>query len=123
LGWRTKNLSSSNSSKLSAARRGLPGQFIELNCSAIPEQLVESELFGHERGAFSNAREQKRGLVELADGGTLFLDEIGHLRAGVQAKLLKFVESFEFRRVGGTKVLRVDCRLVAAAHQPCGTSA
>ena len=99
------------------------GPFIELNCSAIPEQLVESELFGHERGAFSDAREQKRGLVELADGGTLFLDEIGDLPGGVQAKLLKFVESFEFRRVGGTKVLRVDCRLVAATHQPLETSA
>ena len=81
------------------------GPFIELNCSAIPETLVESELFGHERGAFSDAREQKRGLVELADGGTLFLDEIGDLPATAQAKLLKFVESREFRRLGGTKVL------------------
>jgi DNA-binding NtrC family response regulator len=94
------------------------GPFIELNCSTIPEQLVESELFGHERGAFSDAREQKRGLVELADGGTLFLDEIGDLPASAQAKLLKFVESFEFRRVGGTKLLHVDCRVVAATHQP-----
>jgi two-component system, NtrC family, response regulator AtoC len=94
------------------------GPFIELNCSTIPEQLVESELFGHERGAFSDAREQKRGLVELADGGTLFLDEVGDLPTSAQAKLLKFVESFEFRRVGGTKLLRVDCRVIAATHQP-----
>jgi len=99
------------------------GPFIELNCSAIPEQLVESELFGHERGAFSDAREQKRGLVELADGGTLFLDEIGDLPASAQAKLLKFVESFDFRRVGGTKLLHVDCRVVAATHQSLEDSA
>jgi DNA-binding NtrC family response regulator len=93
------------------------GPFIELNCSAFPESLVESELFGHERGAFSDAREQKRGLVELAEGGTLFLDEIGDLPAAAQAKLLKFVESREFRRLGGTKLLTVDCRVVAATHR------
>jgi two-component system, NtrC family, response regulator AtoC len=93
------------------------GPFIELNCSAIPESLIESELFGHERGAFSDAREQKRGLVELAEGGTLFLDEIGDMPAAAQAKVLKFVESREFRRVGGTKVLCVGCRLVAATHR------
>jgi two-component system, NtrC family, response regulator AtoC len=93
------------------------GPFIELNCSAIPESLVESELFGHERGAFSDAREQKRGLVELADGGTLFLDEIGDLPGPAQAKLLRFVESREFRRVGGTRLLSVDCRVIAATHQ------
>jgi two-component system, NtrC family, response regulator AtoC len=93
------------------------GPFVELNCSAIPENLVESELFGHERGAFSDARDQKRGLVELADGGTLFLDEVGDLPASAQAKLLKFVEDFEFRRLGGTKILNVDCRVVAATHR------
>jgi two-component system response regulator AtoC len=93
------------------------GPFIELNCSAFPEALVESELFGHERGAFSDAREMKRGLVELAESGTLFLDEIGDLPAPAQAKLLKFVESREFRRLGGTKVLTVDCRVVAATHR------
>jgi len=96
------------------------GPFVELNCSAIPETLIESELFGHERGAFSDARDQKRGLVELADGGTLFLDEIGDLPAAAQAKLLRFTESFEFRRVGGTKVLTVDCRIVAATHRALG---
>ncbi|MEB2284620.1 MAG: hypothetical protein B6D46_00565 [Polyangiaceae bacterium UTPRO1] len=93
------------------------GPFVELNCSTIPESLVESELFGHERGAFSDAREQKRGLVELADGGTLFLDEIGDLPTPAQAKLLRFLECFEFRRVGGTKLLSVDCRVVAATHR------
>ena len=93
------------------------GPFIDLNCSAIPESLIESELFGHERGAFSDAREQKRGLVELADEGTLFLDEIGDLPPPAQAKLLRFVESREFRRLGGTAVQRVDCRLVTATHQ------
>jgi DNA-binding NtrC family response regulator len=93
------------------------GPFVELNCSALPEQLVESELFGHERGAFSDAREQKKGLVELADGGTLFLDEIGDLAPAAQAKLLKFVETKELRRVGGTRTLKVDCRIVAATHR------
>jgi len=93
------------------------GPFIDLNCSAIPESLVESELFGHERGAFSDAREQKRGLVELADEGTLFLDEIGDLPPAAQAKLLKFIERCEFRRLGGTALLSVDCRMVAATHQ------
>lgn len=93
------------------------GPFVELNCSAIPENLVESELFGHERGAFSDAREQKRGLVELADGGTLFLDEVGDLPGPAQAKLLKFVETFEFRRLGGTRTISVDCRVVAATHR------
>ena len=98
------------------------GPFIDLNCSAIPEALVESELFGHERGAFSDAHEQKRGLVELADDGTLFLDEIGDLPAPAQAKLLKFVERQEFRRVGGTTLHTVDCRMIAATHQRLETT-
>jgi DNA-binding NtrC family response regulator len=102
---------------LHASSSRAQGPFIELNCSAIPEPLLESELFGHERGAFSDARQQKHGLVELADGGTLFLDEVGDLPASAQTKLLKFIESLEFRRVGGTKVLTVDCRVVAATHQ------
>jgi DNA-binding NtrC family response regulator len=102
---------------LHAASARSQGPFVDLNCSALPEHLVESELFGHERGAFSDAREQKRGLVELADGGTLFLDEIGDLAAAAQAKLLKFVETKEFRRVGGNKQLKVDCRIVAATHR------
>ena len=93
------------------------GPFIELNCSAIPENLIESELFGHERGAFSDARERKLGLVELADSGTLFLDEIGDLSAAAQAKLLTFLEQRAFRRVGATAVRRVDTRIVAATNR------
>jgi DNA-binding NtrC family response regulator len=93
------------------------GPFVELNASAIPETLVESELFGHERGAFSDARERKLGLVEIADGGTLFLDEVGDLGAAAQAKLLTFVESLTFRRVGGTAARAVDVRVVAATNR------
>jgi two-component system response regulator AtoC len=93
------------------------GPFVELNCSAMPENLVESELFGHERGAFSDAREKKLGLVEVADGGTLFLDEIGDLGAAAQAKLLTFLESRTFRRVGATSVRRVNVRVVAATNR------
>jgi DNA-binding NtrC family response regulator len=93
------------------------GPFVELNCSAVPENLAESELFGHERGAFSDARERKLGLVEVADGGTLFLDEIGDLGAPLQAKLLTFLEQRSFRRVGATAVRRVDTRIVAATHR------
>jgi two-component system, NtrC family, response regulator AtoC len=93
------------------------GPFVELNCSAIPENLVESELFGHERGAFSDARERKLGLVEVADGGTLFLDEVGDLGAPAQAKLLTFLESRTFRRVGATSVRRVAARVVAATNR------
>ena len=93
------------------------GPFVELNASAIPEHLVESELFGHERGAFSDARERKLGLVEVADGGTLFLDEIGDLAAPAQAKLLSFVEQRTFRRLGATVARSVDVRLVAATHR------
>lgn len=96
------------------------GPFVELNCSAIPETLVESELFGHERGAFSDARERKLGLVEVADGGTLFLDEVGDLGAAAQAKLLTFIEQRTFRRVGGTTVRRVDVRIVAATNRNLG---
>jgi DNA-binding NtrC family response regulator len=93
------------------------GQFVELNAAAIPETLVESELFGHERGAFSDARERKLGLVEVADGGTLFLDEIGDLGPGPQAKLLTFLDSFTFRRIGATATRTVDVRLVAATNR------
>jgi len=98
------------------------GPFVELNCSAIPENLVESELFGHERGAFSDARERKLGLVEIADGGTLFLDEIGDLGPGAQAKLLTFLEQRTFRRVGATAVRRVDARVVAATNRDLGAA-
>jgi two-component system response regulator AtoC len=93
------------------------GPFVELNCSAIPEALVESELFGHERGAFSDARERKLGLVEIADGGTLFLDEVGDLGGPAQAKLLTFLEQRTFRRVGATATRHVDIRIVAATNR------
>ncbi len=94
------------------------GPFVELNASAIPDTLVESELFGHERGAFSDAREPKAGLVEVAEGGTLFLDEVGDLAAAPQAKLLSFLESLSFRRLGSTELRTVDVRIVAATNQP-----
>ena len=93
------------------------GPFVELNCSAIPESLVESELFGHERGAFSDARERKLGLCEVADGGTLFLDEIGDLGQAAQAKLLTFIEHRTFRRLGSTATKRVEARIVAATNR------
>ncbi|HEY8924090.1 MAG TPA: sigma-54 dependent transcriptional regulator, partial [Polyangia bacterium] len=96
------------------------GPFVELNCSAIPESLVESELFGHERGAFSDARERKLGLVEIADSGTLFLDEVGDLGSAAQAKLLTFLEQRTFRRVGATATRHVDVRIVAATNRDLG---
>ena len=91
--------------------------FVNITCSAIPEQLLESELFGHERGAFTDARSQKRGLFETADGGTVFLDEIGEMTPALQAKLLRFLEEKSFKRVGGLSDLRVDVRVVAATHR------
>lgn len=96
------------------------GPFVELNCSAVPDALLESEFFGHERGAFSDARERKLGLVEVADGGTLFLDEIGDLSSSAQAKLLTFLEGRTFRRVGSTTQRRVDTRIVAATNRDLG---
>jgi DNA-binding NtrC family response regulator len=91
--------------------------FVNITCSALPEQLLESELFGHERGAFTDARQQKRGLLETADGGTLFLDEIGEMTPGLQAKLLRFLEERTFKRVGGLNDIRVDVRVVAATNR------
>jgi PAS domain S-box-containing protein len=90
--------------------------FLELNCASLGPQLAESELFGHERGAFTSAASQKRGLVEAADGGTLFLDEIGELPAGAQAQLLTFLDARRFRRVGGTRSLTADVRVIAATN-------
>jgi len=92
-------------------------QFVNITCSALPEQLLESELFGHERGAFTDARQQKRGLFEAADGGTLFLDEIGEMTLGLQSKLLRFLEEKSFKRVGGLSDIRVDVRVVAATNR------
>jgi two-component system response regulator AtoC len=91
--------------------------FVELNCAAIAEGLLESELFGHERGAFTDAKESKRGLFELADGGTLFLDEIGELSQALQTKLLRVLETMRFRRVGGTRDLSADVRVIAATNR------
>jgi two-component system, NtrC family, response regulator AtoC len=91
--------------------------FMNITCSALPEQLLESELFGHERGAFTDARMQKRGLLETADGGTVFLDEIGEMTPGLQAKLLRFLEEKSFKRVGGSHDIRVDVRVVASTNR------
>jgi two-component system response regulator AtoC len=91
--------------------------FIELNCASIPPQMLEAELFGYERGAFTDARERKYGLIEAAEGGTLFLDEIGELDIGVQTKLLKVLEEKKVRRLGGLREHRIDFRVVAATNQ------
>jgi len=93
------------------------GPWITLNCSALPEGLMESEVFGHERGAFTDAKQMKKGLLELADGGTLFLDEIGDLSLALQPKLLRVLETQSFRRVGGQKEIKVDVRFVSATHR------
>jgi DNA-binding NtrC family response regulator len=90
--------------------------FVDVNCTAIPDTLLESELFGHEAGAFTDARTAKPGLFELADGGTLFLDEIGHLPLPLQGKLLRVLEERTLRRVGGTKTIAFDVRVIAATH-------
>jgi transcriptional regulator with GAF, ATPase, and Fis domain len=91
--------------------------FLRLNCAALSESLVDSELFGHEKGAFSGAVANKRGLIEMADGGTLFLDEVGELPLSTQAKLLRVLEQKEFFRVGGVEVRKVDLRLLAATNR------
>jgi DNA-binding NtrC family response regulator len=98
-----------------SARRDKP--FVVINCSAIPDALFESELFGHHRGAFTGAVERRLGLVEAADGGTLFLDEIGEMSPMVQSKLLRTLESGEIRRVGENRTTRVDVRVVAATNK------
>ncbi len=97
-------------------RRDKP--FVELNCAALPANLLESELFGHERGAFTDARERKLGLVETAEGGTLFLDEIGDMDLALQAKLLKLLEEKTVRRIGSVREQKVNVRIVAATHRP-----
>ena len=98
-----------------SARRD--GPFLEINCAAIPDHLLESELFGHERGAFTDARERKIGLIEAADGGTLFLDEIGEANPTIQAKLLKVLEEQRFRRLGSVREQHVNIRVIAATNQ------
>lgn len=96
-------------------RAGKP--FIEVNCAAIPQELIESELFGHEKGSFTGAFEKKNGKFELADGGTLFLDEIGDMSLQTQAKVLRVIETQEFQRVGGNKNINVDVRIIAATNK------
>jgi two-component system response regulator AtoC len=91
--------------------------FMNITCSALPETILESELFGHERGAFTDARQQKRGLFESADGGTVFLDEIGEMAPSLQAKLLRVLEEKTFKRVGGVADIRVDVRVIAATNR------
>jgi two-component system response regulator AtoC len=91
--------------------------FMEINCGSLPEQLLESELFGHERGAFTDAKTQKRGLFELADGGTVFLDEVGEMSLTIQVKLLRVMERMTFKRVGGTRDIKVDLRIISATNR------
>jgi len=99
----------------SSNRKNFP--FVTINCAAIPETLIESELFGHEKGAFTNAIERKLGRFEVAHQGTLFLDEIGELSLSTQAKILRFLEEREFTRVGGSKTIKVDVRLITATNK------
>jgi two-component system nitrogen regulation response regulator NtrX len=93
------------------------GPFVKVNCAAIPTELIESELFGHERGAFTGATSARRGKFELADGGTLFLDEVGDLHASSQAKLLRVLQEGEFHRVGGERAIRVSVRVISATNR------
>ncbi|MCK4304839.1 MAG: sigma-54-dependent Fis family transcriptional regulator [Candidatus Eisenbacteria sp.] len=93
------------------------GPFVDINCSAVPDHLLESELFGHEKGAFTDAKSQKEGLFETANGGTVFLDEVSEMPPKLQAKLLKVLEAKTFRRVGGTQPIRVDIRILAATNR------
>jgi DNA-binding NtrC family response regulator len=97
--------------------RRADGPFIKLNCAAIPSELIESELFGHEKGAFTGATQQRRGKFELADGGTLFLDEVGDMNPSAQAKVLRVLQENELERVGGGETIKVDVRVIAATNK------
>jgi DNA-binding NtrC family response regulator len=96
--------------------------FMEINCASLPETLLESELFGHEKGAFTDAKSQKRGLLELADKGTLFLDEVGEMNLSTQVKLLRVLERMTFKRVGGVKDISVDVRIISATNKQLAKS-
>lgn len=98
-----------------SARRGKP--FVEIGCSAIPEHLIESELFGYEKGAFTDAKSSKRGLIEMAEGGTVFFDEIGDMPYAMQSKVLSLIEERKFRRIGGLQLINTDVRIVAATNR------
>jgi len=104
-----------------ASDRKITGEFHKINCPTLPETLLESELFGHEEGSFTGADRKKPGRFELADGGTAFLDEIGELTPSLQAKLLQVIEHKQFMRVGGSKTIKVDARIVAATNAPLET--
>ena len=93
------------------------GPYIKVNCAALPEALVESELFGHEKGAFTGADRQRKGRFELADGGTILLDEVGELPPGTQAKLLRVLQEGEFERIGGSSTIKVSVRIIAATNR------
>src|SRR5262249_21323483 len=97
--------------------RDVERPFMNITCTALLETLLESELFGHEKGAFTDARLAKKGLFELADGGTVFLDEIGDMPPSLQGKLLRFLEDKSFRRLGGTRDIRVNVRIIAATNK------
>lgn len=98
-----------------SSRKGKP--FITIDCTVLPENLFESELFGHEKGAFTGSIDSKKGLIELADGGTLFLDEISEMPLSMQSKLLRLIETGEFRRVGGTKFMKANARIICASNR------
>ncbi len=91
--------------------------FVEVNCAAIPEELIESELFGHEKGAFTGATAARRGKFDIANGGTLFLDEIGDMSLKTQAKILRILQEHKFERVGGNRTIEVDVRVIAATNK------
>ena len=99
------------------ASKRVSGPFVEVNCAAIPQELIESELFGHEKGSFTGATGLKRGKFELSDKGTIFLDEIADMSLATQAKVLRVLEGQEFQRVGGTRTLKADVRVIAASNK------
>jgi two-component system response regulator AtoC len=99
-----------------SARKGRP--FVEIGCSNIPEHLIESELFGYEKGAFTDAKATKKGLIEMAEGGTVFFDEIGDMPYAMQSKILSLIEERKFRRIGGLQQINADVRIVAARTEP-----